>query len=86
MTLCWRGGMLTEIDVNLPRSRPASIGTDAGNEQDRATARGLRFTTNTNHIGNRIRRHWNIPCLEPALQVNSCIQISALCVYISLSG
>jgi DNA invertase Pin-like site-specific DNA recombinase/transposase len=28
LILRWRGGMLTEIDVNLPRSRPASIRTD----------------------------------------------------------
>lgn len=28
LTLRWRGGMLTEIDVNLPRSRPATIRTD----------------------------------------------------------
>lgn len=28
LTLRWRGGMLSELDVNLPRSRPASIRTD----------------------------------------------------------
>lgn len=86
LILRWRGGMLTEIDVNLPRSRPASIRTDedtvalvrrlavhypdaviAGilNKQDRATARGLRFTTN--HVGN-LRRHWNIPRFEPTTE------------------
>ena len=86
LTLRWRGGMLTEINVNLPRSRPATIRTDedtvalvrrlavhypdaviAGilNKQDRATARGLRFTTN--HVGN-LRRHWNIPRFEPTTE------------------
>jgi DNA invertase Pin-like site-specific DNA recombinase/transposase len=28
LTLRWRGGLLTELDVNLPRSRPASVRTD----------------------------------------------------------
>jgi len=27
-TLRWRGGLLTELDVNLPRSRPATVRTD----------------------------------------------------------
>ena len=29
LTLRWRDGMLTDLDVNLPRSRPASILTAA---------------------------------------------------------
>ncbi len=28
LTLRWRGGLLTELDVNLPRSRPATVRTD----------------------------------------------------------
>jgi DNA invertase Pin-like site-specific DNA recombinase/transposase len=28
LTLRWKGGLLTELDVNLPRSRPASVRTD----------------------------------------------------------
>ncbi|MGH8533345.1 MAG: helix-turn-helix domain-containing protein, partial [Gammaproteobacteria bacterium] len=28
LTLRWRGGMLTELDVNLPHSRPATVRTD----------------------------------------------------------
>ncbi|MBN2701770.1 MAG: recombinase family protein [Methylothermaceae bacterium] len=28
LTLRWRGGRLTELDVNLPRSRPATVRTD----------------------------------------------------------
>ncbi|MEJ2239904.1 MAG: recombinase family protein, partial [Gemmatimonadales bacterium] len=28
LTLRWRGGLLTELDVDLPRSRPASVRTD----------------------------------------------------------
>ena len=30
LKLRWRGGMLTEFDVSLPRSRPASVRTDEG--------------------------------------------------------
>lgn len=75
----WRGGILSEFDVSLPRSRPAPVRTDedvialvrrlaqyhddatiAGilNRQERATARGLRFTQNL--VGN-LRRSWDIP-------------------------
>ena len=28
LTLRWRGGQLTELDINLPRSRPATVRTD----------------------------------------------------------
>jgi excisionase family DNA binding protein len=28
LTLRWRGGLLTEVDVDLPRSRPATVRTD----------------------------------------------------------
>jgi len=28
LTLRWRGGLLTELDINLPRSRPATVRTD----------------------------------------------------------
>jgi excisionase family DNA binding protein len=28
LTLRWRGGLLTEVDVNLPRARPATVRTD----------------------------------------------------------
>jgi excisionase family DNA binding protein len=28
LTLRWKGGLLTELDVNLPRSRPATVRTD----------------------------------------------------------
>lgn len=86
LTLRWRGGRLTELDVSLPRSRPATVRTDedtltllrrlaahypddviAGilNRQGRTTARGLRFTANW--VGN-IRRNWQIPRFEPALE------------------
>lgn len=79
LKLRWRGGILSEFDVSLPRSRPAPVRTDedvialvrrlaqyhddatiAGilNRQERATARGLRFTQNL--VGN-LRRSWDIP-------------------------
>jgi DNA invertase Pin-like site-specific DNA recombinase len=83
LRLRWRGGLITDCDVSLPRSRPATVRTDedtiglvrrlalhhddatiAGilNKQERATARGLRFTQGL--VGN-LRRHWGIPCFEP---------------------
>lgn len=83
LRLHWRGGLITDCDVSLPRSRPATVRTDedtiglvrrlalhhddatiAGilNKQERATARGLRFTQGL--VGN-LRRHWGIPCFQP---------------------
>lgn len=83
LRLRWRGGLITDCDVSLPRSRPATVRTDedtiglvrrlalhhddatiAGilNKQERATARGLRFTQGL--VGN-LRRHWGIPCFQP---------------------
>jgi DNA invertase Pin-like site-specific DNA recombinase len=83
LTLRWKGGALDEIDLTLPRSRPATIRTDedtialvrrlavhypdsviAGilNRQGRTTAYGHRFIAG--RVGN-LRRHWDIPCVEP---------------------
>lgn len=84
LTMRWKGGALNEIDVALPRSRPATVRTDeetialvrrlaahypdgviAGilNRQGRTTARGHRF--DAGRVGN-LRRHWEIPCFQPA--------------------
>jgi DNA invertase Pin-like site-specific DNA recombinase len=84
LTLRWKGGAINDIDLALPRSRPATIRTDedtiallrrlavhypdtviAGvlNRQGRKTAYGHRF--DAGRVGN-LRRHWNIPCFEPA--------------------
>ena len=86
LALRWRGGMLTELDVERPRTRHAPIRTDentvelvrrlavhysdaviAGilNRLGKRTAYRHRFTAN--RVGN-LRRHWSIPCFEPATQ------------------
>ena len=86
LTLRWRGGLLTELEVERRQTRHAPIRTDedtvelvrrlathypdaviAGilNRQGKTTAYGHRFTAN--RVGN-LRRHWNIPCFEPATQ------------------
>jgi DNA invertase Pin-like site-specific DNA recombinase len=95
LTLRWRGGLLSEIDVALPRSHPAPIRTNddtidllrrlavhypdaviAGilNRQGRTTATGLSFTIN--RVAS-LRTNWQIPCFEPAqqLQDGECMTI-----------
>jgi len=84
ITLRWRTGMLSEIELDRPRKRRATIRTGEDtvdlvrrlaqfhsdaviaailNRQEKRTAYGLAF--NTNRVGN-VRRHWNIPCFDPA--------------------
>jgi DNA invertase Pin-like site-specific DNA recombinase len=86
LTLRWRGGLITDLDLDLPRRQPAPIRTAeetvdlvrrlaahypdaviAGilNRQGRATATGLRFTTNR---VSSLRTHWGIPRFEPAAE------------------
>lgn len=87
LTLRWKGGALSDIELALPRSRPATVRTDeetialvrrlaahysdgviAGilNRQGRNTAYGHRF--DAGRVGN-LRRHWQIPCFQPAADV-----------------
>jgi hypothetical protein len=76
LTLRWRGGVLTEIDADMPRSRPATVRTDevtialvrrpAAHYPDviGGILNRQERTTARNHAGN-LRRHWNIPRFEP---------------------
>ena len=84
LTLRWRTGLLTDIELDRPRQRRAAVRTDDDtidlvrrlarfhsdsviaavlNRQGRATAYGHPF--NVHRVGN-LRRHWNIPCFDPA--------------------
>ena len=84
LTLRWRTGLLTDIELDRPRKRRAAVRTDDDtidlvrrlarfhsdsviaavlNRQGRATAYGHPF--NVHRVGN-LRRHWNIPCFDPA--------------------
>ncbi len=84
LTLRWRTGLLTEIQLDRPRKRRAAIRTDDDtidlvrrlarfhpdaviaailNRQGKATAYGHPF--NVHRVGS-LRRHWNIPCFDPA--------------------
>jgi DNA invertase Pin-like site-specific DNA recombinase/predicted DNA-binding transcriptional regulator AlpA len=85
LTLRWRGGVLTDLDLDTPRYRPTGVRTDedtvalvrrlaahypdsmiAGilNRQGRKSAYGHRFTAN---IVSSLRRQWDIPCFERAI-------------------
>ncbi len=84
LTLRWRTGLLTEIELERPRKRRAAVRTDDDiidlvrrlaqfhsdaviaailNRQGKTTAYGHPF--NVHRVGN-LRRHWSIPCFDPA--------------------
>ena len=82
LTLRWKGGALTEIDLALPRSRPATIRTDEDTialvrrlaAPDAVIAGILNRQGRATAYGHRfeagrvgnLRRHWDIPCFEPS--------------------